>query len=84
MWNQRTQVRAGAGRINRRLMESYTLFRPTDGRLSKGTEKELKRTGVTMEAVKERYQIDKPEEMSSEIYRKVMSALAKTKPEPAA
>ena len=42
-------------------------------------EKELQRTGVGMDAVKERYQIESPENMSEEIYRKVMNALAKTK-----
>lgn len=42
-------------------------------------EKELQRTGVKMEAVKDRYQIDNPMEMSEETYRKVMNALAKTK-----
>ena len=42
-------------------------------------EKELQRTGGGMDAVKERYQIESPENMSEEIYRKVMNALAKTK-----
>ena len=42
-------------------------------------EKELQRTGVAMDAVKERYQIESPENMPEEIYRKVMNALAKTK-----
>ena len=41
-------------------------------------EKELQRTGVGMNAVKERYRIDSMETMSAETYRKVMSALAKT------
>ena len=41
-------------------------------------EKELQRTGVGMDAVKERYRIDSVETMSGETYRKVMSALAKT------
>lgn len=40
---------------------------------------ELKRTGVEMEAVQERYHIENPQQMSSEIYDKVMAALAKTK-----
>lgn len=40
---------------------------------------ELKRTGVEMEAVQERYHIENPKQMSSEIYDKVMAALAKTK-----
>ena len=41
-------------------------------------EKELQRTGVGMDAVKERYRIDSVETMSEETYRKVMSALEKT------
>ena len=40
---------------------------------------ELERTGVSMEAVKERYEIQKPETMSAGAYNKVMAALAKTK-----
>lgn len=42
-------------------------------------EAELKRTGVEMKAVQERYHIENPKQMSSEIYDKVMAALAKTK-----
>lgn len=40
---------------------------------------ELDRTGVTIEKVRERYDIGKPEEMSAELYEKVMRALARTK-----
>lgn len=40
---------------------------------------ELKRTGVTMEAVQDRYRIRTPETMSEKSYNKVMSALSKTK-----
>lgn len=40
---------------------------------------ELQRTGVGMEAVQERYQIENPAQMSAELYNKVMKALAKTK-----
>ena len=40
---------------------------------------ELDRTGVAMEAVQERYRFQKPEAMGTELYRKVMEALAKTK-----
>ncbi len=46
----------------------------------KSLEKELKRTGVGMDRVRERYQIEEPEQMSEEIYKRVMAALAKTKP----
>lgn len=42
-------------------------------------EKELKRTGVNMQAVQSRYHVEKPEEMSQELYEKVMAALHKTK-----
>ena len=40
---------------------------------------ELKRTGVTMESVQQRYQVQEPEAMSEELYKKVMAALSKTK-----
>ena len=40
---------------------------------------ELKRTGVKMEVVKERYHFEEPERMSKEVYEKVLQALAKTK-----
>lgn len=45
---------------------------------------ELKRTGVDMEAVKERYKMEKPEMMPPELYDRVMKALARTKSAPAA
>lgn len=45
---------------------------------------ELERTGIAIETVKERYQIQNPETMSSETYKKVMAALSKTKPTRAA
>lgn len=41
---------------------------------------ELKRTGVAMDAVKDRYKIGEPEEMSEELYHRVMMALSKTRP----
>ena len=40
---------------------------------------ELDRTGVTMETVQSRYQIQEPGNMSAELYGKVMSALKRTK-----
>ena len=40
---------------------------------------ELDRTGVTMETVQSRYQIQEPGKMSAELYGKVMSALKRTK-----
>lgn len=45
-------------------------------------EKELQRTGVKMEAVKDRYKIQNPSEMSEITYRRVMNALAKTASKP--
>ena len=42
-------------------------------------EAELKRTGVGMEAVKERYKVGGMDDMTKELYVKVMHALAKTK-----
>lgn len=45
-------------------------------------EKELQRTGVKMEAVKDRYKIENPSEMSEITYRRVMNALAKTASKP--
>lgn len=51
--------------------------------LSKGQmeclEKELERTGVEPETVQERYQVGELGQMTEEIYKKVMAALAKTK-----
>ena len=40
---------------------------------------ELDRTGVAMEAVRERYRIGKTETMNEAMYKRVMEALAKTK-----
>lgn len=40
---------------------------------------ELERTGVRMEAVKERYKVEGMQDMTKELYAKVMNALAKTK-----
>lgn len=40
---------------------------------------ELDRTGVTMETVQNRYQIQEPGDMSAELYGRVMSALKRTK-----
>lgn len=42
-------------------------------------ETELQRTGVTMEAVQERYHISDPTQMSEELYDRVMLALSKTR-----
>lgn len=40
---------------------------------------ELDRTGVTLQAVQERFRINEPEGMSRELYNKVMTALKRTK-----
>ncbi|MDE6981902.1 MAG: hypothetical protein K2P60_10970, partial [Lachnospiraceae bacterium] len=45
---------------------------------------ELNRTGVEIETVKDRYHIERPEQMSEELYAKVMQALSKTNPVKAA
>lgn len=42
-------------------------------------QKELVRTGVALEAVLERYHLNRPEEMSPDIYKQAMSSLKKTK-----
>ncbi|MEY8392443.1 hypothetical protein AALA98_13955 [Lachnospiraceae bacterium 45-W7] len=42
-------------------------------------EGELRRTGVGMETVQERYNIGNPSDISGELYGKIMAALAKTK-----
>ena len=44
-----------------------------------GLQAELKRTGVTMEEVKDRYKIQNPEKMPQNLYKRVMMALSKTK-----
>ncbi len=44
-----------------------------------GLASELKRTGVAIETVQERYHIDVLEQMSEELYNKVMRALSRTK-----
>ena len=44
-----------------------------------GLETELKRTGVAMETVQERYHIDDPAQMSEELYNRVMRALSRTR-----
>ncbi len=47
-------------------------------------EQELARTGVTMEAVLERYSLKEPGEMTVEIYAKALNSLKKTKAKDAA
>lgn len=42
-------------------------------------EAELQRTGIGMDAVKDRYGFDRPQDMSEEMYGRAMKALAKTK-----
>ena len=44
-----------------------------------GLQRELERTGVALETVLERYHLDRPEEMSSDIYKQAISSLKKTK-----
>lgn len=52
---------------------------PLSGKQMEALLAELARTGVTLEAVKERYRIQEPEGMGKELYDKVMAALSKTK-----
>lgn len=47
-------------------------------------ERELNRTGVTLEAVLERYQIKTPEDMTPEVYEKALKGLKRTKTKEAA
>ncbi len=49
------------------------------GEQMQSLEKELKRTGVGIDAVCDRYKIENPAEMPDDIYKRVMKALAKTK-----
>ena len=57
--------------------------RPADSGLSKAQmnnlQKELARTGVALEAVLERYHLNRPEDMDSGIYQQAMSSLKKTR-----
>ena len=55
----------------------------TDSQMS-DLQAELDRTGVTMETVQNRYQIQEPGAMSKELYGRVMSALKRTKSSEAA
>lgn len=64
---------------NRRNTKSQTAGTGLPDTKMESLEKELKRTGVGMEAVKERYQIEHPGQMTEELYQRIMSALAKTK-----
>lgn len=50
----------------------------------KALEKELERTGVTIEAVMERYGIERPEDMTPEIYEKALQGLKRTRTKEAA
>lgn len=61
----RKNAQPGTGRVTARQIDSYN--------------RELERTGVTEEAVAERFQVGKAEEMSPELYGKVMKALRATK-----
>ena len=65
--------------------EDKTAEKPADKKPSltkkqmDGLATELKRTGVAMEAVQDRYHIDDPRQMSEELYNKVMRALSRTR-----
>ena len=51
--------------------------RPSKAQLEK-LDQEMKRTGVTLDAVKERYQVKDTSDLTPELYARVMSALKKT------
>ena len=56
--------------------------RPADGitdQQMNHLQSELQRTGVAIDAVKSRYGFEEPQNMSKEMYQKVMKALGKTK-----
>ena len=60
-----------------------TIPTPVEPALSKtqmnSLQRELERTGVALEAVLERYHLNRPEEMSPDIYKQAMGSLKKTK-----
>lgn len=65
--------------------QSAAVRTPTKGSITvtklqmDGLKAELQRTGVSMEDVKDRYKIQNPERMPEELYRRVMTALSRTK-----
>lgn len=74
---------SGNGQEGQERKTAQTEKKPQEGVISKdqmdSLQKELKRTGVAMETVQKRYKIQKPEEMSGELYDRVMRALSRTK-----
>ena len=54
------------------------------GRQMAVLEKELERTGISMETVLERYHLYRAEQMTPEIYKKALGSLKKTRPKEAA
>lgn len=74
---------SGNGQEGQERKAAQTEKKPQEGVISKeqmnSLQKELERTGVAMETVQKRYKIQKPEEMSGELYDRVMRALSRTK-----
>lgn len=73
----------GRGKAARKEPQEGHTEEMQDVSLSKGQmdslRAELDRTGVTMEAVQDRYKIREPEAMGEELYSRVMSALKRTR-----
>lgn len=76
VYSMQDKAATGSGRKKSQKKKPEDLL--TDSQMT-ALQKELDRTGVAMEAVQERYQIGKAETMGSEMYKRVMEALAKTK-----
>lgn len=74
----RMQDKTASGNDRKKQSKKKTEDLLTDGQMA-ALQKELDRTGVAMETVQERYQIGKAETMGSEMYKRVMEALGKTK-----
>lgn len=87
-YNSRREISAlsianGRGRKVYELKEKPSLAGITEMQMA-ALEKELKRTGVTMAAVLERYGIGEPGQMTQETFTKAISGLKKTKDREAA
>lgn len=78
-FEMRTKPDKGSGMSREENMEKQESGPGLSGAQMRSLEKELKRTGVEMDAVKARYRVERPERMTEELYQRVMAALAKTK-----
>jgi len=64
---------------NKQEKETVSVAKKLSDAQKQQLELELARTGVPMEAVQQRYQVKSPEEMTNELYQRIMKALANTK-----